>query len=146
MCKFSIPGRHDGLLVDQTLDWLESDLTAAAHIPSFICFHHPPVVLGAPHGDRIRQFSTDKLCHLVRHHDNVVAVLCGHAHTPASTLFGGKPLLVAPAVQVSDIRDSVSNRWIRRNSMSSAGDTGEPLSGCTQIDGTQEAAWQSPSK
>jgi 3',5'-cyclic-AMP phosphodiesterase len=35
---------------------------------------------------------------VVRRHPQVVAVLCGHAHTAGSTTFGGVPLLVAPGV------------------------------------------------
>jgi Icc protein len=98
MCDSSIPGRHDGMLDDQTLDWLDAELASAADLPAFVCFHHPPVVLGAPYVDRIRQYSTERLSDLVATHQNVVAVLCGHAHTPAASTFGGKPLLVAPGV------------------------------------------------
>nr|WP_296072760.1 phosphodiesterase [uncultured Actinoplanes sp.] len=98
MCDSTIPGRHDGRLDEQTLDWLDAELTAAADMPAFVCFHHPPVVLGAPYIDEIRQFSTERLAGLVAGHRNVVAVLCGHAHTPAVSTFGGKPLIVAPGV------------------------------------------------
>ena len=34
----------------------------------------------------------------MRRHQQVVAVLCGHAHTAASTWFAGRQLLVAPGV------------------------------------------------
>ena len=98
MCDSSIPGRADGRLAERTLDWIESELTASAGLPAFVCFHHPPVTLGMPYVDGIRQFATDRLADLVARHDNVVAVLCGHAHTAASSTFGGKPLLVAPGV------------------------------------------------
>ena len=98
MCDSSIPGRDDGVLADQTLDWLDAELGAAADMPAFVCFHHPPVVLGVPFVDRIRQYSTQRLSTLIKHHPNVVAVLCGHAHTPAASTFAGKPLLVAPGV------------------------------------------------
>lgn len=98
MCDSSIPDRNDGRLAERTLDWIESELTACAGLPAFVCFHHPPVILGMPYIDRIRQFATDRLARLIARHDNVVAVLCGHAHTPASSTFGGKPLLVAPGV------------------------------------------------
>lgn len=47
MCDSSIPGRHDGVLADETLDWLDAELTAAGGLPAFVCFHHPPVILGA---------------------------------------------------------------------------------------------------
>lgn len=98
MCDSSVPGHDHGLLTDQTLDWLDGELAAAADLPAFVCFHHPPVVLGAPYVDRIRQFSAERLAALVSRHPNVVALLCGHAHTPAVSTFAGRPLLVAPGV------------------------------------------------
>ncbi|MEV4537904.1 metallophosphoesterase [Asanoa sp. NPDC049518] len=98
MCDSSIPGRHDGVLEESTLDWLDAELAAAADLPAFVCFHHPPVVLGSPFADQWRQFATDRLAEVVTAHPNVVALLCGHAHTPAASLFAGRPLLVAPGV------------------------------------------------
>jgi 3',5'-cyclic AMP phosphodiesterase CpdA len=98
MCDSSIPGRDDGLLAAETLDWLDSELTAAAGLPAFVCFHHPPVLLDIPFIDGIRQFAVERLADLVERHRNVVAVLCGHAHTPAVSRFGRVPLLVAPGV------------------------------------------------
>ncbi|AGL15809.1 metallophosphoesterase [Actinoplanes sp. N902-109] len=98
MCDSSIPGRDDGVLTPETLDWLDAELGNAGDGPAFVCFHHPPVMLGMPFVDSIRQRSTERLAGIVAGHDNVVAVLCGHAHTPAASLFAGKPLLVAPGV------------------------------------------------
>jgi Icc protein len=98
MCDSSIPGRDDGLLADETLDWLDAELAAAADLPAFVCFHHPPLVLGTPYVDGIRQFAEDRLARVVARHPRVVALLCGHAHTAAATTFAGLPLLVAPGV------------------------------------------------
>lgn len=98
MCDSSIPGRDDGLLADETLDWLDAQLAAAPGLPAFVCFHHPPVELGFPYGDGIRQFWEDRLAAVVARNPNVVALLCGHAHTPAAGTFAGRPVLVAPGV------------------------------------------------
>jgi 3',5'-cyclic-AMP phosphodiesterase len=98
MCDSSVPGDDHGLLVDETLDWLDAELSAAEDLPAFICFHHPPVAIGIPYVDRIRQFGSRRLARLIGRHHNVVALLCGHAHTPAATTFAGRPLLVAPGV------------------------------------------------
>ncbi|MGX6607138.1 metallophosphoesterase [Micromonosporaceae bacterium Da 78-11] len=94
----SIPGRDDGLLDDETLRWLDEQLTAHPDLPTFVCFHHPPVVLGLPFPDSIRQFRADRLAAVVARHPQIVALLCGHAHTAAATTFAGRPLLVAPGV------------------------------------------------
>jgi 3',5'-cyclic AMP phosphodiesterase CpdA len=98
MCDSSIPGQANGHLADETLEWLESVLVDAADAPVFVCFHHPPVALHAPYVDRIKQHGEDRLATVLARHSNVVAVLCGHAHTAAASTFAGLPLLVAPGV------------------------------------------------
>jgi 3',5'-cyclic AMP phosphodiesterase CpdA len=99
MCDSTIPGRDDGLLDDTTLRWLDKVLSdAPPDEPAFVCFHHPPVVLGVPLVDGIRQFGEAALAEVVESHPHVAAVLCGHAHTAAATEFAGRPLRVAPGV------------------------------------------------
>ncbi|WP_309110962.1 metallophosphoesterase [Saccharothrix sp.] len=96
LCDSSIPGRDDGLLDDDTLTWLDGVLGEGA--PTFVCFHHPPVTLHQSMIDGIRQFGEDRLAEVLLRHDNVVGVLCGHAHTGAASTFAGIPLRVAPGV------------------------------------------------
>lgn len=99
MCDSTIPGRDDGLLDDPTLSWLDSALTEVPDdTPVFVAFHHPPVLLHHPFMDDLRQRGEQRLADLIARHPQVVAVLCGHAHTPAATMFAGRPLLVAPGV------------------------------------------------
>jgi len=99
LCDSTIPGRDDGYLSDQTLGWLESVLDDSSDdAPVFVCFHHPPVSLHSPFIDEIRQRGEQRLAEVIAGHPQVVAVLCGHAHTPAATTFAGRPLLVAPGV------------------------------------------------
>lgn len=98
MCDSSIPGQADGYLADETLTWLESVLADAGDAPVFVCFHHPPVVLHVPYVDNIKLSGESRLAALVARYPNVVAILCGHAHTGAATTFAGLPLLVAPGV------------------------------------------------
>ncbi|MBP2320092.1 3',5'-cyclic AMP phosphodiesterase CpdA [Kibdelosporangium banguiense] len=98
MCDSSIPGRSEGFLADGTLTWLESVLIEAGDAPVFVCFHHPPVLLYQPYIDNIKQHGEDRLAALITRYSNVVAVLCGHAHTAAASTFADRPLLVAPGV------------------------------------------------
>ena len=67
-------------------------------LAALICFHHPPVTLGMPYVDGIRQFGAERLAAVVERHPQVVALLCGHAHTAAVTTFAGRPLVAAPGV------------------------------------------------
>jgi hypothetical protein len=47
-------------------------------------FHHPQVRLHDPFIDAIRQHGEERLAGLVERHPHVIAILCGHAHTPAA--------------------------------------------------------------
>ncbi|TNC18899.1 metallophosphoesterase family protein [Amycolatopsis alkalitolerans] len=48
--------------------------------------------------DGIRLRGEDRLAALLERYPQVVAVLCGHAHTAAASTFAGKPLRAAPGV------------------------------------------------
>ncbi|GGP00960.1 phosphodiesterase [Wenjunlia tyrosinilytica] len=99
VCDSSIPGQDDGHLSDETLEWLEGVLAGTSpETPVFVCFHHPPVELHVPHIDGVRQFGQERLAAVAARHPQIVAFLAGHAHTPAATVFAGRPLLVAPGV------------------------------------------------
>jgi 3',5'-cyclic-AMP phosphodiesterase len=98
-CDSVILGRADGHLADATLAWLQSTLDGLRGRPVFVAFHHPPVQLHHPLIDGIRMSGADRLEAVLDKHPNVVAVLCGHAHTAAATTFAGRPLLVAPGVK-----------------------------------------------
>lgn len=95
MCDSSIPGQNPGLLDDTTLVWLDKVL-AETEDPALVCFHHPPVRLHQEFIDGIRLQNDERLAEVLT--DKVVAVLCGHAHTAATTTFAGRPLVVAPGV------------------------------------------------
>jgi 3',5'-cyclic-AMP phosphodiesterase len=95
MCDSTIPRQDEGLLDDATLTWLDKVLVDAED-PVLVCFHHPPVPLHHPYVDTIGLRNGDRLAEVLR--DNVLAVLCGHAHTAATTTFAGRPLVVAPGV------------------------------------------------
>jgi Icc protein len=104
LCDSSIPGKDEGHLDDQTLAWLDHELAQTPETtPVLIGFHHPPATLNTPYVDAIRQFGEERLARLVDRYPNIVAFLCGHAHTAAATTFAGRPLLVAPGV-VSTLR------------------------------------------
>ncbi|MGK4598517.1 metallophosphoesterase [Amycolatopsis sp. w19] len=97
MADSSIPGKPDGQFDDETMAWLDSVLSDGDG-PAFIAFHHPPVPLGLPLVDAMRQYGEDKLAEVLARHPRVAALLCGHVHTAASTTFAGVPLRSAPSV------------------------------------------------
>ncbi|MFV2213372.1 phosphodiesterase [Actinomadura sp. LOL_016] len=103
MCDSTVPGEDHGSLSEGTLAWLDRVLGEHRAGPAIVCMHHPPVPLGIPYVDEIRLFGEEGLAGLLARHPQVVAVLTGHAHTPAATTFAGLPLVVAPGV-VSTLR------------------------------------------
>ncbi|GAA4900768.1 3',5'-cyclic AMP phosphodiesterase CpdA [Stackebrandtia albiflava] len=98
LCDSVIPGEDDGELDETTLAWLDATLSAAPTTPAYVCFHHPPVPLGVGFVDGMRLRNGDALVTVLNRHPQVAAVLCGHAHTPAFTVLGRLPVLVAPGV------------------------------------------------
>ncbi|MFT4044978.1 MAG: metallophosphoesterase [Gordonia sp. (in: high G+C Gram-positive bacteria)] len=95
----SLPKRDDGYIDDATIDWMDARIAEAdPATPVFVAFHHPPVSLEMPFMDTIAQTGEERLAALVLRHPNIVAFLCGHAHTPAVTRFADRPLCVAPGV------------------------------------------------
>jgi Icc protein len=99
LCDSTVPGQADGYLADETVGWLDATLATAPDRPVLVAMHHPPVDLGIPLVDAIRQRDDGRrLRDVLQRHRQVVALLCGHAHTAASTWFAGRQLLVAPGV------------------------------------------------
>ncbi|NBE95809.1 phosphodiesterase [Nonomuraea sp. KC401] len=99
MCDSTIPGRDEGRLDAETLTWTHATLDGLAPgTPALIAFHQPPVALHHPLPDSQRLEGTGDLAELLDAHPQVVAVLTGHTHTAAVSTFGGRPLIVAPAV------------------------------------------------
>ncbi|MBB4685194.1 metallophosphoesterase [Amycolatopsis jiangsuensis] len=96
-CDSSIPGHGAGYLADETLSWLD-EVLAGHDGPALVAFHHPPVEVGIPLVDRIRQTGEDRLAAVLRRHPGVAGLLCGHVHTGAATTFAGVPVRIAPGV------------------------------------------------
>ncbi|GAB3206986.1 metallophosphoesterase [Nocardia tengchongensis] len=95
----SIPGKPEGLLEDETYEFL-TDLLAAAPADEvvLIAMHHPPVPVQSTVVDPIRLTNPERLAEIVAGDDRIAAVLTGHVHAGLMTQFAGKPLIVAPSV------------------------------------------------
>ncbi|MFJ5772812.1 metallophosphoesterase [Streptomyces sp. NPDC093094] len=99
MCDSSIPGEDDGALDEETYDWIETTLDGLdAGLPALLAFHHPPVALHHPLPDSYRLADPDRLAALLERRPRIAGLITGHAHSPAATVFAGRPLLVGPGV------------------------------------------------
>lgn len=94
----SIPGRPDGLLSPETLAWADAQIRAAGDVDVLLSWHHPPAAIGLPFIDGMRLNEAERVEDLLAAHPNIVGIVAGHAHTAAATVFGGRPLIVAPGV------------------------------------------------
>jgi 3',5'-cyclic-AMP phosphodiesterase len=78
LCDSTVPGQDGGYLADETIAWLDAALAATPDRPVLVAMHHPPVTLGIPFVDGIRQEGGHRLGDVLARHRQVVAVLCGH--------------------------------------------------------------------
>lgn len=99
MCDSSIPARDDGLLDAETYAWIEATLDElGADVPALLAFHHPPVALHHPLPDSHPLRQPELLEVLLERRPQIKALITGHAHSPAATVFAGRPLVVGPGV------------------------------------------------
>jgi 3',5'-cyclic AMP phosphodiesterase CpdA len=96
MCDSTVPGEAGGRLAAETLAWVED--ADAGGAPAVLAFHHPPVPVHHPMPDSMSLANPGELAELLSRHPEVIAVLGGHAHTAAASVFAGRPVLLAPAV------------------------------------------------
>lgn len=99
MIDSTVPGEDHGFLDDEPVAWTDSTLASLpATAPALLAFHQPPVELHHPLPDSFRLRSPERLQALLNAHPKVAAVITGHAHTAEASTFGGRPLIVGPAV------------------------------------------------
>ena len=99
MCDSTIPGHDEGRLDTETLGWIDATLRELPDgTPALIAFHQPPVELHHPMPDSGRLEHPEELAALLDAHPRVAAVITGHAHTAAASIFAGRPLIVGPAI------------------------------------------------
>ncbi|MTE11386.1 metallophosphoesterase [Nocardia aurantiaca] len=95
----SIPGKPEGLLEDETYDFLTDLLVSTPDDDVvLVAMHHPPVAVQSTVVDPIRLINPERLAEIVAGDDRIAAVLTGHVHAGLMTQFAGKPLIVAPGV------------------------------------------------
>ncbi|WP_181387158.1 metallophosphoesterase [Streptomyces sp. Act143] len=99
MCDSSIPGADEGALDEETYDWIEATLDGlGGRRRALLAFHHPPVALHHPLPDRYQLQRPDRLAALLDRRPEIAGLITGHAHTPAASVFAGRPLAVGPGV------------------------------------------------
>lgn len=100
----SVPGQPHGEIGHEQLTWLDGVLCANTK-PSLIAIHHPPAKVGLGHMDKIGLLDSDALADVIRRHDHVERIMCGHVHRPITTGFAGTIMTLAPSVSHQVVLD-----------------------------------------
>jgi|GEM_PF-354346 len=95
----TVPGEGGGELDDDTFAWLTDLLRATPTDDAvLVALHHPPAPMYNTVVDPIRLANPKWLEQIVAAEHRILGVLAGHMHAMGISLFGGKPLVVAPSV------------------------------------------------
>ena len=82
-------GHAEGLLCEQRLAWLKSELETDSKVPTLVFCHHHPDALGLPMQDKERLLNGNHLLQMLIDAGNVKHLFFGHIHRPVSGSFSG---------------------------------------------------------
>lgn len=90
----SVPGFHHGEVNEDQLRWLAGELQSSAPDGTLLVLHHPPIPLMQDLAAVTELRNQDALARVVENSD-VIAILAGHLHFSASSIFANVPVSVA---------------------------------------------------
>jgi len=93
----NVPGRIEGYLSEERLEWLEQRLAETPTRPTVIFLHHPPFPTGLPIFDRIGLTNADAFGAIVARHPQIERILAGHVHSTMLRRFYGTLAMTCPA-------------------------------------------------
>jgi Icc protein len=93
------PGEDPGVLDEERLSWLDTELAAAPDVPTVLGMHHPPLVTGLPALDAIGLPAEDReaLAAVVERHPQVRRLVAGHMHRSITSVLAGRAVLAVPS-------------------------------------------------
>jgi 3',5'-cyclic AMP phosphodiesterase CpdA len=92
-----IPGQGGGELCAERLAWLDATLAEKPGMPTVILMHHPPFLTGIAHMDKIGLKGRDGFAKVMRRHEQVELILCGHVHRIIRATVGGRAAMIGPS-------------------------------------------------
>ena len=101
VCDTLEEGRDRSGFDAQRAAWLAETLAADTETPTIVVMHHPPILSGVrwmdpdPNAPWIGQ-----LADVIRGHDQIRAVLCGHVHRAFHGLLAGHVVATSPATSI----------------------------------------------
>ena len=91
------PGKHHGLIDEEGLQWLARTLAQNRQKPTLVAIHHPPFESGIKYIDDYRLFGSESIESIIRSHDNIEAVICGHVHRAIFRRWAGTMIAACPS-------------------------------------------------
>ncbi|GAB3300950.1 metallophosphatase [Epidermidibacterium keratini] len=85
------PGRHDGYLTAEQLNWLATQIATAPKLGLVLCLHHPPMRSPIRTVDALRLKNADELADVLDA-SVVRAILGGHVHYTGCAVVAGIPV------------------------------------------------------
>ena len=94
----SLPGKVEGYLAGEQLDWLEAELTAHPEQPTWIFLHHQPLPIYIRWLDALGLQNPADFLAILGRHPQVEVVAYGHVHQVRRWRYGGVLFLGLPAL------------------------------------------------
>lgn len=91
---YDYPSSHMGNLCEKRLAWLEAQLASAGEKDCMVFMHHPPHNTGFVAMDTIKLIDGDGFYKVLKNHNNVSQLICGHVHRTISGHYKGIPFAV----------------------------------------------------
>ncbi|MFC9436951.1 metallophosphoesterase [Nocardia sp. NPDC057030] len=91
------PGRHDGRLEPEQLDWLAGELRTPARHGTLLVLHHPPIPSPIATTEYLKLEQPELLAEVLSGSD-VRLIICGHNHLTGASALGGIPVWIGPAL------------------------------------------------
>ena len=94
----TVPGKVEGCLGGEQLDWLEAELTADRHQPTWIFLHHQPLPIYIRWLDALGLQNPEEFLAVLTRHPQVKVVSSGHVHQTRRWRYNGALFLSVPAL------------------------------------------------
>ena len=106
----SAPAGPGGEISDQQISWLEKQLSMDDAKPTIIFMHHPPARCGVLETDEDGFIGADRLGNVIKQHNNIEAILCGHIHLSAHLRWCGTVISTAASMGMQLVLDLTLTR------------------------------------
>ncbi len=100
VCDTTDPGELGGQLGPDRLEWLDTQLAAAAGSPTIVAMHHPPLLTGIHEFDTEIPLAPPDRAAVAALPDPPELIVSGHIHLAIRGVSGPTPVFVCPSVHL----------------------------------------------